>query len=199
MHLLALLRRESAIALRKFVLMSAVAGLSNAAILSIINTAIEEATGVRQHRISEAIYFAVTMFIFYYARNYVLNVSVSEMERVLDRVRIRLAHDVVQAELQDIETLGPTDIFTALNTNTPGNFGIRKADPGRNTGSRSALLYPLLYRVALVSGFRPAPGNRRGCGFGLLLPAAGAGARSGNSHHPGIPFQPMSPADAGRV
>lgn len=149
MHLLALLRRESAIALRKFVLMSAVAGLSNAAILSIINTAIEEATGVRQHRISEAIYFAVTMFIFYYARNYVLNVSVSEMERVLDRVRIRLAHDVVQAELQDIETLGPTDIFTALNTNTQAISESEKPILAGTQGA--ALLFFTLFYIAWLS------------------------------------------------
>lgn len=149
MHLLALLRRESAIALQKFVLMSAVAGLSNAVILSLINTAIEEATELRQHRISQSIYFAATMIVFNYARRYVLNVSVSEMERVLDRVRTRLAHNVVLAELQDLEALGRPDIFAALNTNT---MAISESEKPILAGTQgAALLFFTLFYLAWLS------------------------------------------------
>jgi putative pyoverdin transport system ATP-binding/permease protein len=114
MHLLRLLRTETSLNLRRLIFMAAVAGLSNALVLALINAAAgrkeSDDSGSRL-----AIMFAVVLCTYTVSQLYLMSESAREIERILNRVRTRLIDAILRSELPDIEEIGRTRIYSGVS------------------------------------------------------------------------------------
>lgn len=114
MHLLRLLRTETTIDLRRLLFMAVVAGLSNALVLAVINSAAgrapSEGSGIRL-----AVMFAIVLLLYTVSQRYLLSEAAREIERILHGVRTRLIEEVRRCELPDIERIGRTRIYDAVS------------------------------------------------------------------------------------
>lgn len=117
MKFLTMLRQESTLSIPRLVAVASLAGLCNAAVLAIVNHAAEQASndGAALHYLLQ---FLVVVAIWVVAQRYVMTTSADEVERVLHRVRIRIADKVRQAELTTFERVGRSEIYSAVNRDT---------------------------------------------------------------------------------
>src|SRR5688500_14607163 len=99
MRLLELVRKESNVSLRKLLFVAGVAGLSNALVLATINAG---ATQVSRHQstLIVAIAFVLAILVYSAGLQYFMRTAISEVETILDRVRIRLADKVRRFDLE---------------------------------------------------------------------------------------------------
>jgi putative ATP-binding cassette transporter len=141
--LLDLVRRESRISLRRLLLMAAVSALGSALVLMVVNTAAtrslrgESAGGSFQH----LVLFALALALAAIGENHILDVSVLEIERILDRVRTRLADKIRRVELLPLEDIGRAAIYTSLTRETAT---LSQAVRLMTVAVRSAILVVLL-------------------------------------------------------
>jgi len=111
------LQSESDLAPRRVLVMSAVAGLSNALILALINSAAEHAEE-SQSRPLFAVAFAVAIVLYAFAQRWVLIQVAQEIEKIIHKVRMRIVRRIRDCELLDIEELGRTVIYSGLARHT---------------------------------------------------------------------------------
>lgn len=117
MKLLELLRRESTASLGALLFLAGVAGISNALVLAVINTAAQSAsTGHRSNR-SVAL-FAIIMATYAVSQWKLYASATSEIENILDRIRIRLADKIRRCDLLPLETLGQTVLYSGISRDT---------------------------------------------------------------------------------
>lgn len=102
---------------RQLIAIAALSGIANAAILGIINVA--SATAAEGRR-SVALLFPLLAAILAYAgaQKFVLVAAVREVERTVDRIRIRLFEQAARCELLAFERIGPDAIYSAISTET---------------------------------------------------------------------------------
>lgn len=112
MHLLQLLRAESTIDLRRLLFVATVAGLSNALVLAVINSAAGTPHGAG---LRSALIFLIVLALYTISQRYLLSVSAEEIERILHRVRTRLIEDIRHCELPEIEAIGRSRIYDAVS------------------------------------------------------------------------------------
>lgn len=127
MKLLQLLRRESAVSLRWLLLLAALAGISSALVLAVINTSAglaapstSGAGGSTEPPSTgrNALLFVVIMAIYAVSQWKLYSTATAEIEKILDRVRIRVADKVRRCDLLPIERLGQTVIYAGLTKET---------------------------------------------------------------------------------
>jgi putative ATP-binding cassette transporter len=114
MHLLRLLRTETTIDLRRLTFMAAIAGLSNALVLALINAA----AGRNPHAdngMRLAFLFVIVLVVYTISQRYLLTESAREIERILHRVRTRLIEAVRRCELPDVERIGRSRIYDGVS------------------------------------------------------------------------------------
>lgn len=111
------LKTEAELAPRRVLAMSAVAGLSNALILALINAAAEHAEE-SQSRPIFAVAFAIAMVLYAFAQRWVLIQVAQEIEKIIHKVRMRIIRRIRECELLDIEQLGRTVISSGLARHT---------------------------------------------------------------------------------
>lgn len=117
MRLIDLLITENRISLRRLGVMVAVAGISNAALLAVINSA----TGyIKEGRaeIGPALLFIFFLISYVYSQRYVLRVTASEIESLVHRYRERLISRLEMCELEAVERIGRGRIFSAISADT---------------------------------------------------------------------------------
>lgn len=123
MKLLQLLRRESAVSLHWLVLLAAMAGISSALVLAVINTSAglaEPSTGTAGGPAEppstgrHALLFVVIMAIYAVSQWKLYSTATAEIEKILDRVRVRVADKIRRCDLMPIERLGQTVIYAGL-------------------------------------------------------------------------------------
>jgi putative pyoverdin transport system ATP-binding/permease protein len=123
MKLLQLLRRESAVSLRWLLLLAALAGISSALVLAVINTSAGLAapstggaggTAEPPNTGRNALLFVVIMAIYAVSQWKLYSTATEEIEKILDRVRIRVADKVRRCDLMPMERLGQTVIYAGL-------------------------------------------------------------------------------------
>lgn len=134
MKLLELFRKETTTPPYKLWFMAAVAGLSNAAVLAIINTAASQAAQ-NIHNFRFVLYFLLAVALYATTQAFVMVTTSREVETVLHRVRVRIAEQVRRSELMTLERLGRSVIYASItketqtisNTATALSIGIQTA------------------------------------------------------------------------
>jgi putative ATP-binding cassette transporter len=114
MDLLKLLRTEASLDLRRMLAMSIIAGLSNVAVLALINVAANRRGQADGGRL--ALMFIIVVTTYTVSQRYVMIQSAREVERIVHRIRSRLIEALRRCELRDIERIGRTRIYSALST-----------------------------------------------------------------------------------
>ena len=117
MKLVELLRKESSLPLRTLLAVAAVAGLSNAAVLAVINVGAAQASAHNQTLLVPVL-FLVAVAVYSFGLRYFMATSISQVELVLDRMRIRLADKVRRFDLGPLEHIGKTVIYAAITKET---------------------------------------------------------------------------------
>jgi putative ATP-binding cassette transporter len=117
MKLLELLRRESTASLAALLFLAGAAGISNALVLAIINAAATEAS-VGERSTRSVVLFVIIMATYAVSQWKLYSSATSEIEKILDRIRVRLADKIRRCDLLPLETLGQTVIYAGISRET---------------------------------------------------------------------------------
>ena len=113
MSFLDLVRREMHGSLPKLLFMSALGGISTAAILAAINA------GLQGHSpLWAATLFTVALFLFVKTQYYVTISTTAEIEAIIHKIRLRLMDQIRHAELLALEKIGRSRIVAAITSDT---------------------------------------------------------------------------------
>jgi len=115
MHLVTLLRTISAGSLRRMVLMALVAGLSNALVLALINSAADRGAIRNGANLRLAVIFAIVVVLYTLSQRFLMFTAAREVEGLIHRIRVRLIEAVRHSELADVDRIGGTRIFNAAS------------------------------------------------------------------------------------
>ena len=111
------LEQEGTLSVRRALFVAAVAGLSNALILAIVNAAAEHASA-SQSRPLFAVAFAVAMVIYIFSQRWILIQAADQIEGIVHRVRMRIVTTLKDCELLDVEGLGRSVIYSGVARHT---------------------------------------------------------------------------------
>jgi putative ATP-binding cassette transporter len=92
-------------------------GLTNAGLLAIINSAAQNARNEAANGRLLAM-FSVTIALYIYIQRFILRTTVTEVEHVLNDIRIRFADRIRHAELEPLEQIGRVEILGVLSRET---------------------------------------------------------------------------------
>jgi putative ATP-binding cassette transporter len=115
MHLVTLLRMISSGSLRRMVLMALVAGLSNALVLALINSAADRGAIRNGANLRLAVIFAIVVVLYTLSQRFLMFTAAREVEGLIHRIRVRLIEAVRHSELADVDRIGRTRIFNATS------------------------------------------------------------------------------------
>lgn len=111
--LIRFLRQEATLSPRKALTVAAVAGLTNAMILAVINSAAEHAEQSESRPIY-AVFFALAMVLYVVAQRWILTKAAEQVEAMIHRVRMRIVSQLQYCELLDVEQLGRAVIYSGI-------------------------------------------------------------------------------------
>lgn len=114
MPFLELIRREAGDSLRRIPWIAALAGLANALVLAVVNTAaghVEDGTADFRFLVM----FAAALALYVFGQHYIMTTSTREMETVLHRIRCRIADKIREADLRPMERLGRAEIYSSVS------------------------------------------------------------------------------------
>jgi putative pyoverdin transport system ATP-binding/permease protein len=111
------LTSEATLQPRRAVAVAAIAGLSNALILALINTAAEHAEQ-SESRPLFAVAFGAAILIYMFAQRWILIQAVDQVEGIIHRVRMRIVRRLRDCELLDVEQLGRAVIYSGVARHT---------------------------------------------------------------------------------
>jgi putative pyoverdin transport system ATP-binding/permease protein len=112
-----LVRREMQGSLYRLVVMSAIAGASNSAMLAAISSGAQIATSGRPSLWTAAM-FLISLFIFVKSQHYLLITATAEMEAIIHRLRLRLIERVRNCELLALEAVGRAEVISTIGQET---------------------------------------------------------------------------------
>ena len=113
MSFLELVRREMHGSLPKLLFMSALGGISTAAILAAINSGLQGGGSLWA-----ATLFLVSLFLFIKTQYYVTITTTAEIEAIIHKIRLRLMDQIRRSELLSIERIGRARIVAAITGDT---------------------------------------------------------------------------------
>jgi putative ATP-binding cassette transporter len=113
MSFLELVRREMHGSLPKLLFMSALGGISTAAILAAINTGMQG-----KSNLWAAMLFVISLFLFIKTQYYVTITTTAEIEAIIHKMRLRLMDLVRHSELLEMEEIGRARIVAAITSDT---------------------------------------------------------------------------------
>ena len=105
--------REATLSPRKAIMVAAIAGLGNAMILAVVNSAAEHAEQ-SESRPMYAVAFAGAIVIYIIAQRWILTKAAEQIEAIIHRVRMRIVSQLQFCELLDVEHLGRTVIYSGI-------------------------------------------------------------------------------------
>ena len=122
MHLFDILKRDSDIFGRQLLGLAAISGFASAAILAIINMAIQKTDG-QGVQVTEGvdvswrsvILFVLAIGLYIASQQRLMVDACQKVEVILDKLRKRLVEAARSAELLEIENIGRTSIYAALS------------------------------------------------------------------------------------
>jgi putative pyoverdin transport system ATP-binding/permease protein len=113
MSFLELVRREMHGSLPKLLFMSALGGISTAAILAAINAGLGGKASLWASSL-----FLVSLFLFIKTQYYVTITTTAEIEAIIHKIRLRLMDQIRHSELLSIERIGRARIVAAITSDT---------------------------------------------------------------------------------
>jgi putative pyoverdin transport system ATP-binding/permease protein len=113
MLILTTLRKENSIAPSRMALMMCLAGGTNALILSTINSAAQR-VGQNGPNLRLLAMFCLCLLVYIITQRYVMSMAMSEIERIVNELRMRLVAKVRHSDLARIERLNPAEILTTI-------------------------------------------------------------------------------------
>ncbi|HVR98286.1 MAG TPA: cyclic peptide export ABC transporter [Thermoanaerobaculia bacterium] len=160
MSLLRLLRAESKVSLGRLLAIAAISGLSSALVLAIVNTAAEQAASDLSN-FRGLILFSLVLCLYIVTQKHLLTTSTVEIERILDKIRVRIADKIRHAELLPLERIGRSAIYASVSKDT---LAISQAAVTIMVACQSAMLIvftvlylawlsPLAFALSLVIGW----------------------------------------------
>ncbi|MBS4098541.1 MAG: cyclic peptide export ABC transporter [Sulfuricella sp.] len=117
MRLVELLLDETRTSLRRLGMMAAVAGISNAALLAIVNNAAGHIKD-GQPQLTSVVLFLLFILAYVYSQRYVLLTTSAEIERLVHSYRERLVGRLKMCELREVEHIGRGRIFSSISSDT---------------------------------------------------------------------------------
>jgi putative ATP-binding cassette transporter len=118
MSFLQLALREMHGSPRKLVFMSALGGISSAAILAAINTGAQAADEGQRASLWAGVLFVVSLFLFIKTQLYVTTTITAEIEAIIHRLRIQLMDLVRRSELLALESVGRSRVTATITRDT---------------------------------------------------------------------------------
>jgi putative pyoverdin transport system ATP-binding/permease protein len=112
-----LVRREMQGSLDRLIVMSALGGISNAAILAAINAGAQAAEKGEISVLSAAL-FVSALLLFIKTQHYILIAATVEIEAIIHRLRVRLMDQVRHSELLPLDEIGRAEIVAAITKET---------------------------------------------------------------------------------
>jgi putative ATP-binding cassette transporter len=100
--------------LRKLALFAAVAGLSNAGILAILNTAAEHASEGAESSLWYLSLFVITLIAFSYTQRHLFLISTNTADSIVQAYRQRIAGLIRRCDLRGIDGLGRARLYAAV-------------------------------------------------------------------------------------
>ncbi len=116
MSFIQLVTKDMHTSLRKVVFMSALGGVSNAAILAAINTGAANADQGQKASLWALTIFVLALVLFIKTQVYVTTTITAEIEAIIHRIRVRLLDHVRRSELLSVEKIGRARIFSAITS-----------------------------------------------------------------------------------
>jgi putative ATP-binding cassette transporter len=113
MSFLELVRREMHGSLPRLLVMSALGGLSTAAILAAINAGLQGTASLWA-----ATLFLVALFLFIKTQYYVTITTTAEIEAIIHKIRLRVMDHIRRSELLSLEAIGRSRIVAAITSDT---------------------------------------------------------------------------------
>lgn len=113
MSFLELVRREMHGSLPRLLAMSALGGLSTAAILAAINAGLQGSGNLWA-----ATLFLVALFLFIKTQYYVTITTTAEIEAIIHKIRLRVMDHIRRSELLSLEAIGRSRIVAAITSDT---------------------------------------------------------------------------------
>lgn len=163
MTLLDIVRQESSVNWRRLLTVAVLAGVSNAIVLAILNSAAQAAARSELQLLAPPI-LALVIAVYVWAQRHVMLVSAKEVETIVDRLRLSMVRKIRQADLRPIERLGAADIYASISSETTM---ISQAANMVVLGCQSAIL---IVCTMIYVGFLSLPA--------LILSGAGIGLAS---------------------
>lgn len=117
MNLLDLLRSESNLSMSRLFVLAGIAAVSNMLILVIINIAITDAAN-QEDSVWEAALFIIVISIYCISQRHVMVTAISEIELVLEKIRVRVADKIRRCDLQPLEEIGRSTIYSGVQQQT---------------------------------------------------------------------------------
>lgn len=118
MRLVDLLLGETRTSLRRLGMMAAVAGISNAALLAIVNRAAGHIKDGQPQQLTSVVLFLIFIIAYIYSQRYVLLTTSAEIERLVHSYRERLINRLKMCELREVEHIGRGRIFSSISSDT---------------------------------------------------------------------------------
>jgi putative pyoverdin transport system ATP-binding/permease protein len=118
MTFIQLVRREMHGSLTRLIFMSALGGISNAALLAAINAGAQAASSEEKPSLWAAGLFLVALLLFIRTQNYILITATVEIESIVHKLRVRLLDGVRHSELVPIDRIGRARIVAAITADT---------------------------------------------------------------------------------
>lgn len=117
MTLLEFFDKESSAPKVRIMFMAVLSGLTNAVLLSIINTAAAMAS-VNEVQARFFFLYLTAFVLLIYTRNYSLSQATIAIEAVIRQIRVRIANKIRNSELLFIENMGRGEMYTRLTKDT---------------------------------------------------------------------------------
>ena len=99
---------------RKLIYYSALAGGTNVLIIALLNSAAANAQDQAAEMLILAL-FGINVVIFLIAQKFIWRTSTTEVENVVNTIRLKLINKISGCDLEKLEKMGRSDIFSAIN------------------------------------------------------------------------------------
>src|SRR5580693_1425590 len=118
MSFVQLVQREMQGSLPRLLFMSALGGISTAAVLASINAGVQSVNGGNKPSLWAAALFLVALFLFMKTQAYVTITATAEIEGIIHRLRLRIMDQIRRSELLALDGIGRARIVAAVTGDT---------------------------------------------------------------------------------
>jgi len=118
MSFVQLVQREMQGSLPRLLFMSALGGISTAAVLASINAGVQSVNGGNKPSLWAATLFLVALFLFMKTQAYVTITATAEIEGIIHRLRLRIMDQIRHSELLALDNIGLARIVASVTGDT---------------------------------------------------------------------------------